>query len=210
MLLNGVTGKYYIGSSVDLKQRAYHHLRQLRRNCHFNRHLQAAWNLDGEKAFVFIVLEPVSDTADLVRTEQNYIDRYHAADRHCGYNIRPRAESNLGRKCSPEQVARISRSLTGRPQSQETRSKRSASMRGITKSEETRAKMSAAKRGTNRPDVRTWAPQKFSKFGPAQVQSIRQRRAAGATFAAIAAEFSCSRATAHQVVNANGAFYATV
>ncbi|MFQ5857558.1 MAG: GIY-YIG nuclease family protein [Anaerolineae bacterium] len=80
------TGKIYIGSAVDLEHRWEQHRRSLRRGDHHNIYLQSAWDKYGEANFEFSVLEFV-DPADLLRAEQEWIDRTGCADRNIGFNI---------------------------------------------------------------------------------------------------------------------------
>lgn len=80
------TGKIYIGSSVNLRERWNRHRRTLRRGNHRNAHLQHAWNRYGEDNFVFSVLEFVKPS-NLLRAEQAWIDKTDCADRNIGFNI---------------------------------------------------------------------------------------------------------------------------
>jgi group I intron endonuclease len=80
------TGKFYIGSAVDLAKRWDQHRRALRRGKHANRYLQKDWIRYGEGSFEFSVLEYVSP-ADLLRAEQAWMDRTGCADRPTGFNI---------------------------------------------------------------------------------------------------------------------------
>jgi len=96
MIRNTKDGKYYIGSAVDLSKRQKQHWNALRAGRHLNRHLQAAWNRDGEAAFSFFTLAFVADKARLIEFEQGYIDSYMAHRNKCGYNARPQAGSNFG------------------------------------------------------------------------------------------------------------------
>jgi len=80
------TGKVYIGSAVDLQHRWEQHRRSLRRDDHRNIHLQYAWDKYGEQNFEFSVLEFV-EASDLLRAEQEWINRTGCADRNVGFNI---------------------------------------------------------------------------------------------------------------------------
>ena len=80
------TGKLYVGSAVDLRQRWEQHRHRLRRGNHHNIHLQNAWDKYGEARFEFSVLEFV-DPSDLLRAEEARIDRTGCADRNIGFNI---------------------------------------------------------------------------------------------------------------------------
>lgn len=102
-IYNRVSGKIYIGSASNLFKRKGNHFMDLRANKHDNSHLQASWNIHGEVAFDFIVLERVSDKTKLIACEQNWLDWYQPfKDR--GYNLNHNASSNFGRKFS--EVAR--------------------------------------------------------------------------------------------------------
>ena len=80
------TGKIYVGSAVNLRERWYKHRWRLRRGEHVNRYLQQAWVKYGEQNFEFTVLEFV-DRNNLLTTEQAWIDQTRCADRNIGFNI---------------------------------------------------------------------------------------------------------------------------
>lgn len=80
------TGKIYIGSAVDLRERWYEHRWSLRRGDHRNVYLQSAWDQYGETNFEFSILE-FKETADLLRAEQAWIDRTGCTCRDIGFNI---------------------------------------------------------------------------------------------------------------------------
>lgn len=75
-ITNIVTGKYYIGSSKNVRARFYGHLSQLKNNKHHNKHLQSSFNTYGETVFVFEVLEYFYNLtiSDLRAKEQEYFD----------------------------------------------------------------------------------------------------------------------------------------
>jgi hypothetical protein len=79
-------GKIYVGSAVDLRRRWDVHRRTLRDRVHHNDHLQHAWNTYGEENFEFEVLQFVN-AAELLRAEQEWIDRTDCTHRKIGYNI---------------------------------------------------------------------------------------------------------------------------
>lgn len=73
MIINIVNSHRYIGSSVNIKKRLFHHRSNLRHNCHSNAHLQNAWNKYGEDNFIFTILEKC-DTDVRFKREQYYVD----------------------------------------------------------------------------------------------------------------------------------------
>lgn len=153
-----VDNKVYIGSSVRVAGRIFRHIRILKRNRHFNLHLQYAWNKYKEENFEFSVLEYVEDRNRLLFIEKNYIDKFKSNDRDFGYNIirdptdiSGANHPKFGKKHSEETKAKIAKGNTGKVLSKETRDKmskialnRTASnpFLGKTHSNETKVKMS--------------------------------------------------------------------
>jgi group I intron endonuclease len=80
------TGKFYIGSTVNLRGRWSGHCCSLRRGNHQNIFLQRAWDKYGAACFEFSVLELV-DVSCLLTAEQAWIDKTRCADRRVGFNI---------------------------------------------------------------------------------------------------------------------------
>jgi len=100
IIRNTVSGKIYIGSAVDIAKRLYEHVWALRKGCHFNIHLQRAWNKDSEASFSFEKYLTCK-RENLIFNEQLIIDDSIA--RHGKeniYNICPEAGSTLGRRHS--------------------------------------------------------------------------------------------------------------
>lgn len=149
---NILTGKYYVGSSVDIKKRWNKHLSQLRKGTHPNKHLQSSYNKYGEDAFKFEVLEFALFPEDLVPMEQKYIDGLNPE-----YNLAPTAGSQLGVKRSEDTKKKMSeakkgnKNALGKHLSEETRKKISEAESGKYVSEETKKKMSEALKGSNNP-----------------------------------------------------------
>lgn len=84
---NEVNGKFYIGSSVDLKKRRRDHLRELRDGIHRNNRLQNSFNKYGERNFKFSIIEYVENEKVLREKEQHWIDKTDACNRYKGFNI---------------------------------------------------------------------------------------------------------------------------
>lgn len=148
---NVVNGKIYVGSSIRLQYRWSQHRSNLRAGRHFNPRIQRDFNLYGEGAFEFIVLE-TCDTASLFLREEVWAARYRAHDMTLGYNVGPAGcpPSQLGRKQSAETRAKVSAALKLRkgekrkPNSPETRAKKSAALKGRPHTAEHNAKVGVA------------------------------------------------------------------
>ena len=72
-ITNTITGKYYIGSSKNIKDRIYRHFVALRNNKHKNKHLQASYNKYGWRVFESELVEECS-LDKLVEREQFYLE----------------------------------------------------------------------------------------------------------------------------------------
>lgn len=119
-LLNTRNGRYYIGSSSNVQQRFHVHMHALRRGTHTCAALQADWNAQGGRGFMFSVLYgcPASER---YRLEQAELD---AADKHLLYNTLYWAgvgtppgplNPNFGRKQTPEHIAKQRAAQAGKP-----------------------------------------------------------------------------------------------
>lgn len=90
LIINEKNQNIYIGSSIDLCKRWKVHKSLLRRNKHYNKHLQNSWNKHGEGNFSFFVIEFVEDNKTLTDREQHFLDIIRNE-----YNICPTAGSTL-------------------------------------------------------------------------------------------------------------------
>jgi len=157
---NFINGRIYIGSSNRFKSRAYQHKSELEKGIHKNKFMQNDFNKCGTEAFVFEVLEVITEKENRKNVEQTYIDKFFDNCNNC-YNIvktvypdptffsktpeetiAKRILSNTGKKRSTETCQRISESLKGRFHSEETKKKISLAGSGRSVSQETREKLS--------------------------------------------------------------------
>lgn len=85
MIRNKINNKVYIGSSKNIKQRISKHKLDLKKNNHFNKHLQRSWNKYGKDNFEFIILKIVDED---IRELEEYelIKKLEALDFKKGYN----------------------------------------------------------------------------------------------------------------------------
>ena len=82
---NTKNGKVYIGASKDTYNRLCMHKTQLRANRHHNSHLQTAFNLYGEEAFKFDVLEECDE--QFIYSQENYwCIMLNSHNKEFGYN----------------------------------------------------------------------------------------------------------------------------
>jgi len=155
MIKNIVNNKQYIGSSKNINERWVKHKFTLNNKKHCNKHLNSAWNKYGEDNFIFSVIEYV-ELDKLIEREQYYIDYYDACNKNVGYNIAPKAGTNLGWQPSKKTRKKMSDSAKRKPPiSEETRKKLSIARMGNKNacrivSDEERKKISESHIGINR------------------------------------------------------------
>ena len=126
---NNENGKFYIGSSVDVRERFYNHRSQLNGNIHDNQYLQRAWNKHEEPNFEFSVIRECSPD-ELITEEQKELDAHLGKD-YC-YNLSPSADVPM----------------RGIPRSEEVKLKCSLAQKGKPRwTEEQRKQMSIDRKG---------------------------------------------------------------
>lgn len=144
---NTLNGKFYIGSSVNIRWRAHKHLSQLRRGIHHNAYLQSAFNKYGERAFSVEMVE-CCERSEILEREQSYLDSLSPP-----YNICKFAANTLGYQHTAESKAKMSiankgnqRNL-GNVHSDDAKRRMSEAASKRTASPETRAKIARAGMG---------------------------------------------------------------
>jgi len=101
-IYNIVTHKFYIGSSITLKERMRRHYLDLKGNRHHIKYLQSSWNKRGEKDFIFRVLR-TCPPEQCISLEQYFINAINPE-----YNCREIADKPLGTKRSLETKKKMS------------------------------------------------------------------------------------------------------
>jgi group I intron endonuclease len=134
---NILNGTCYIGQSVDLNKRKNTHLRDLKKNIHYNEYLQKAFNKYGSENFIFkIILYCEKDQLNYY--EQKIVDMCNLK-----YNIKKECiSSNLGIIVTKEAREKMSIARRGKLKSKEHKNKISLSHIGMKYSEETKKKVS--------------------------------------------------------------------
>ena len=85
-ITNLINGKFYLGSSNNLRLRKMRHFRQLNKGTHHSVHLQRAFDKYGSENFEFKILELVEEDK-LLEVEQKYLDSLRPFDGKNGYNM---------------------------------------------------------------------------------------------------------------------------
>ena len=200
LILNTANQHFYIGSTVNLRRRWAQHIWYLEHNRHHNPHLQNAWNRYGGHSFVYFVAEIVGVTRSILFAEQQWIDKFDAANRRDCYNMCARAYSHLGRKRSEETRRRLSLAQTGKKATPEAKAKMRAAKTGrkLTPEhiEKVRAK-STGRRYPNRPEE--WK-QQYRKLTPAQVAELRELRAQGWYMQQLADRYGIGMSTVNRIL----------
>jgi group I intron endonuclease len=135
-ILNIKDNKRYIGSAANIFKRFREHKCALRRNLHYSKYLQRAWNKYGENQFTFSILLECEKEM-LISNEQKMMNLYDSTNVKKGYNLRILACNNLGIKWSEESKKKLSEIRKGKP----------SNKRGTKLSEETKRKLSEINKG---------------------------------------------------------------
>lgn len=119
------SGKFYIGSSINVSDRIARHKKHLEKKIHKNEVLQRAWEkYKGDLNFEQIL---ICRKEDLLFYEQLCIDGLKPE-----YNLCPRASNTLGYKHTEETRAKLRAAMARRPpHSEETKRKISESIRNM-------------------------------------------------------------------------------
>ena len=99
----------YIGSSADITKRWKGHLTGLKTHKHPNSKIQRHYDKYGKDDLVFSILVSC-DKNDMIAHEQFFIDSYKP-----WFNLRPKAENNLGMVTTEATKKKLSIALRGRP-----------------------------------------------------------------------------------------------
>lgn len=144
---NKINGKMYIGQTGNLTNRFYRHKYKLNKKQHTCSHLQNSWNMYGEEAFEFKILE--SDILDemLTKREQHFIETFKTNNKKFGYNTRIASDSNRGIKYSPEIIEKNRQAHLGIRHTPEAKKRISESRKGIKFSEEHIKNLSISHKG---------------------------------------------------------------
>lgn len=99
IIFNNLKWRIYVGSCASFKERQKVHFSDLRRQKHANRFLQADYNLCGEAAFEFHILETLLDSSkeERLAREQYWLNIHYDGGNRC-YNLRKEAASKEGTK----------------------------------------------------------------------------------------------------------------
>ena len=117
-------GKFYIGSSNDIKKRWERHRHYLKNNCHQNKILQRIYNKYGKDCFIFEIIEYI-EKENLQKIEQQYMDNLNPS-----LNLRKIAISNQGLKHTDEAKEKMRQSHLGKQLTEAHKEKIGNSVRG--------------------------------------------------------------------------------
>lgn len=196
LILNGIykiTAKHnnlvYIGSVgkinkykkwTGFKLRWLHHLSSLLLNKHHNKRLQNIVNKYGIEDLQFSIIE-ITKPKNAITREQYWIDYYDSFNN--GLNLRPVAESNLGRKTSTETKLKQSKSIS--KALKEKWSKEEHHMKGYIMPEEHKQNLSLSKR----------------KFSENEILKIHIDLKNGFSYKEIREKYEMSQDTLRRIIN---------
>ena len=182
-----VNGKFYIGSSVNLKRRCYWHFHALQLDQHYNNHLQKSYNKHSKEQFIFEVIEffPRDCTQLYVLfIEQKYLNELMPWKRKIGYNICKEVGSPGGQikyVCSKETRELMSRNRKGKKKPESFKQILSEMYKGKSMKERTEnPEWTSNKRGKSMKEITgdpNWTDSRFGrKHGPETIQKMSESK----------------------------------
>ncbi len=98
-IVNFQNGKCYVGLTVDPKARKRAHFGALRRQTHYNAHLQNSYNHYGKSAFWFEIIEENISGDDIKDRECYWVTHFNSEKN--GYNRTPGGDARGGDRVNP-------------------------------------------------------------------------------------------------------------
>jgi group I intron endonuclease len=195
------SGKFYIGSSINVKRRITQHIYRLKKGTHSNPILQAIWNTN-EFRLLFECLE-IIDSKDknvILKVEQRYLDEAGVGINKKCMNILKIANSHLGIKRSEETKAKLLKVHLGRKASPETRLKQRLAKLGKKQSPEmVKKRISAMSGKCNRPKgIYRFSQRKFSNE---QIIEIRHLKEEGASYLFLSKKFNAAVGVIQRIIS---------
>jgi group I intron endonuclease len=139
-ILNTITGKSYIGSSIDIHVRWTYHRRQLKLQSHGTIKLLRSWNKYGPDVWEWSILQECEESR-LEWLEAFWMDRFDAVKNGYNESVLTLEDGLLQRRHSEESKAK----MKGRVFSEETKKRMSDSRMGMKLSEETISRLRGRK-----------------------------------------------------------------
>jgi group I intron endonuclease len=198
--IDDVSGRFYIGSSVNLGKRWRHHQYRLARGNHPNPILQSIWNVDPAR-LSFTALQAVDGTrAALLAAEQDALNAAGVGANRMCMNVLPVAGSHLGRKRSAETRSKLSAANIGKKATEAAKAKMRAAKLGKQQTAEHRRNSSLSRSGVkinrkpggNNPKVR--------RFTDDQVRTMRAMKAAGKSYSKIEVDIGISHGGLQKII----------
>lgn len=149
VITNIITDKQYVGQAVVKDKRWKNHRIALRTGKHTNKKLQASYNKYGVEAFIYTLVEKVTNLSKLTEREDYWINKLNTVTPN-GYNLMPASDSIVGFKHTEETKQRWSEQRKGKKRSPEFSYNLSVATKGIKRSAEAKEKMRLAQLGSTK------------------------------------------------------------
>jgi len=202
LISDNASGKFYIGSSINIRRRITQHIYSFNKNKHSNPIMQAIWNVDPDRLH-FIVLETLegADKGAILKSEQKYLDQSCVGKNPNCMNILMVANSHLGVKRRPESIEKLRRVHAGRKTSEATKAKQRAAKLGVKQSPEHIAKRTGGQKGRpcNRPKG-VMMPS-LRKLTDDQVRELRKLKVSGTSYTQLKEMYKLGHGTIQKIVS---------
>ena len=202
-ITDSASGRFYIGSSVNVAKRWYQHQGRLRKGTHPNPMMQNIWNKDCARLSIALIQACARD--GILACEQIALDAAGVGVNPLCMNVLTVAGSHLGRKRPPETIERLSVAQRGKTATPEAKAKMRAAKLGRTQTVEHRRNSGNARRGKPGTPRAGIARPTLRSLTTEQVLKLRVDRAAGMSWRLLAESVGRAKGTTKRIVT--GATY---
>lgn len=194
------TGRFYVGSSVNIANRWRQHQYRLIRGTHPNPILQALWNANPERVRIETIQHCQMNKEEILAAEQAALDAAGVGSNRMCMNVLPVAGSHLGRKRSAETLAAMSAAQLGRVHTEAAKAKMRAAKIGKPLSDEHRKKLGDAARGKKINRKKGGSNKLIRVFGDEQIIEMRKMKASGSSYSEIEAKHNVSHGGLQKII----------
>lgn len=199
-IVDSKSGRFYIGSSVNVSKRWIQHQYRLTHQTHPNPILQALWNADPLRLRIETLEVCPQDRDLLLSAEQKALDAVGVGKNSECMNVLAVAGSHLGRKRTAETIARMSAAQMGKSPSAEARAKMRAAKLGKPQTEAHRRNNGLARTGLKINRAKGVTRQlTLRALTDAQVMDLRAKRKGGMSWRLLGLHFNLHQSSAKRI-----------
>ena len=201
-LIDLESGKFYFGSSINIKRRIWQHAYRFKRGNHSNPIMQAIWNKNSNRLMCQIIhILHNADKDMLLIAEQAVLDACGVGSNPYCMNVLIKANSHLGVKRRPESIEKLRKVHLGRKLSDEHKQKLRMAKLGKKQSPEFIAKRTAGQKGKPCKRPKGILMPSLRKLTDDQVRELRKLKSNGYSYSQLKEIYKLGHGTIQKIVS---------